>query len=163
MQWWFFFSLKKKQRISSSLTCGPAERRSLALVWRLPRLWLSCVICTFIYTFLFLSPLTRETHGEMDETFPELTGSLRSSCSLRPKCGFPNWCNQLLNSATAVAVAALAAESRQEKQNPATLEKLQDPSVTFLIKHNLHHRISAVFAMLFIFLSEKIELLSLNV
>lgn len=85
---------------------------------------------TFIYTFLFLSPLTRGMHGELDETFPALlrildvfrclfTSSLYSSCSLRPKCGFQNWCNQPLNSATAVAAGVLAAESGQEKQNAA--------------------------------------------
>lgn len=42
-----------------------------------------------------------------------------SSCSLRRPCGFRNWCNQLLNSATAVAVGVPAGEVVQEKQNPA--------------------------------------------
>lgn len=137
MRWWFFFSSPEQTdqkpalweiTLIFSLNCGPAPTWSLVLAWWLPRQRLTAVWC--IYTFLFLSPLTSGMHDEMDETFPVLlrildgfrclfTSSLCSSCSLRPKCGFRNWCNQLLNSATAVAVGALAAESGQEKQNPA--------------------------------------------
>lgn len=58
---------------------------------------------------------------------------LYSSCSLRPKCGFGNWCNQLLNSATAVAVGVLAAESGQEKQ------KRQDSSMTHIDLIKIHN------------------------
>lgn len=47
---------------------------SLASGWRLP-----CVFWTFIYTFLFLSPLTGGcTAGEMDETFSRATQDLGS-------------------------------------------------------------------------------------